>query len=584
VNGDGHLDLLLVSDETFLDGTDTRYKTYVAFGAGDGTFNSTQPAVVGATDNLAAVVGLSVPALPLAAGDVNGDGKADFVFPGVIVFSRAACAQIDKDCYDAMAVPFAGFSAARIGDFNGNDLPDIVAISSQVRGVFFFNGTGSNATNLFEVPTEGYPSTLSVGDFDGDLVQDVAISETQGGLIGVSTSSGTKGRDAATTSSGDVLSVLFGKTQGAPEPPLRMGELGLIEGMAVGNLSVQGFDLMSDVGVLGFDPLGARAVALFAGKSNRQMQSPFNLTKGTEEPDIPVAVAVGQYTADKHRDVAALALDRNGATHLWMVPSTGAASLSVATTTKTTLDKGVEPCGATLVNMDLDADGVQELLVLGGPPEPGAKGARVLVARSKVEGDTSAWKLDPPIDLPELKLTNHPVARSLCRAYVFGVDPEEAEGRLGHVEVGNVDATGTDDLLAMTFVVTGDDQSPVISSGLVVFPDGQVTASSAVTVSLPPDVHPVTFTLLNADADPELEVVYFAPEGTFLAELDLAAKTLTNVATLQEGGASLAALAVYQDNPPINLSAADFDGDGMTDVALGFLFGTQMFYGVPVKP
>lgn len=586
-DGDGHLDLLIGGALPGPPGEGAEALALVAYGAGDGTFNSTSPAVPGATDGKAALTTLLLPNMPLAAGDINGDGRADLVLPHAFVMSVPGCNQLSKACYDAYPILLGGLIAARVEDFNGNGLPDVVAISGQVRSVFFFNGTGSNVTNLFVVPTVGLPTTLASGDFDGDLVRDVAIAESQGGIIGVG-GTATKGGDVGVVpdpSDGDVLSVLFGKLQGAPEPPVRMGELGWVEGILTGNLAVQGFDKMSDIGVLSTDQFGARAVALFAGASNRQLQSPFQLTDSGGEPDLPVAVGVGQFTSDDHLDIAALAVTLGGETRLWLVPSTGTAALSTGTTKVLTLGAGsdVAPCSASLVRMDLDADGRDELLVIGEAAGANAQGARIVVARASSNEGVDSFSLDPPIDFPELKLTNHPLPRSLCRAYLTGEDVEEAEGRLGRVEVGNVDATGGQDLVVMTFVATGEGEQQTLTSRLLVFPDGKLDAGSALDIALPSDVNPVTFTLLYADKDPELELAYFAPQGTFVADLDLAAKKLTNLVTLDQPffGAEPATAPGFDF--PINPVAGDFDGDGIPDVAMGYLSGTQLFYGVPVR-
>ena len=168
LNGDGHLDLLLLSDEETAvkkpDGTEElRYRSYVAFGAGDGTFNSTLPVVPGSVDHTAAPTDVLLPDLPLAAGDLNGDNKADFVFSDAFIFSKSPCPKLGPDCFDAQAREYGGFMSAHIGDLNRDGLADVVAVSPIVRSVFFFNGTGTSVMNLFVVPTNGYPTALTVG-------------------------------------------------------------------------------------------------------------------------------------------------------------------------------------------------------------------------------------------------------------------------------------------------------------------------------------------------------------------------------------------------------------------------------------
>jgi hypothetical protein len=338
--------------------------------------------------------------------------------------------------------------------------------------------------------------------------------------------------------------------------------------------------------VLGYDQSGAHAVAIFSGASNRQLQSPFSLTQEAAEPDLPAALAVGQFTGDKHADVAALAVSDTLQTRLWLAPSTGNGALSSATAwpTEVPLTDQIAPCTASLVPIDLDSDGKEELLIVGEPLGMKKQGTRILVARSKLDGGGDAWELDEPIDLEDVKLSNHFFDRALCRAYAFNEDPEETEGKAGYIEVGDVDASGKKDLVALTFVVTGEGPEQVLQSSLVVFPEAQLSAAAATPIALPPDVHPVMFALLNADADPELEIAYYALSGAFVADIDLNARALTNVVQVDTGGFATLPSELFLLDPPVNAVSGDFNGDGIPDIAMGFLSSTQVYYGVPVKP
>lgn len=573
LDGDGHLDMIVVGPQK--PGKTDAHESYVAFGAGDGTFNSTSPAVKGAVDNKASATALDAPGAPLAAGDFSGDGRADLVFPSAFIVSKPGCKNIDASCYQVESRPGGGFTHARVADFNGDGLNDVIAIDGQLRAAYFFNGTGSMVLNPFEVKTVGYPVSLVVGDFDGDLIQDAAVTERDGSAFGVSAGPSRGGpteQEPATA-----FSVMFGSPSGAPQPAVRMGELAEIEGVGVGNLSAlniaTAWDKFSDVGIVGRDQAGSRTVALFGGASSRQMQSPFNLTKGAV-PDLPVAVQVGQLTDDAHLDIAALALSAIG-TNFWLIPSTGTASLSVTTTTVTPVTADIDACTALLVRADVDEDGRDEVLIIGRSSDPTKTGTRIVVARSQGK----EWKLDPPVELAGVSVGTHPLPRSLCYANVPGYAAPTLEVVFGRAEVGSLSGSGPPDLVLSSFAADVGPGRGQLTSKLLVMVGSKL--DQRVDIELPPDVHPVSFTLLNADQDPALEIVYFAPEGTFLAELDLAQAKLIDVTPISV--ALDPAGADYEGNPPIDLVSGDFNGDGMPDVAMARMFSTQLYYGVPVK-
>src|SRR6185369_5207332 len=69
------------------------------------------------------------------------------------------------------------WTVAVVGDLNDNGLPDIIAGSSKALNLEFLNNAGGGVFNPSILPTEGPPAYLAIGDFDGDLVNDVAFSQ-----------------------------------------------------------------------------------------------------------------------------------------------------------------------------------------------------------------------------------------------------------------------------------------------------------------------------------------------------------------------------------------------------------------------
>lgn len=574
VDGDGRLDLFILGPSAA-----SGYSTYLAFGAGDGTFNSTSPAVPGAVDNTAAELGFPAAALPLAAGDLNGDGRAELVFPGEVVWSESPCPKLGPSCFDRV-LRNVEFLQARIGDFNRNGVADLATIVQGSRNLYFLDGNGTRFPTAHEIPTDGEPTGLAVGDFDGDLVLDLAIAQKEGGALG-------SGGDQVGT--GNVFTVAFGNVQGPPNPPKRMGELGRIDGMAPGHLAMRGLDLMTDVGVLGLDQSKVLSVAIFNGANNRQMQSPFELSLGAENPDAPAAVQLGRFVGEgPQKDIAVLGRGESG-TRLWLAPTTGDAALSVESTNSTNLSalkEYVDPCSSHLAALDQDSDQLDELFIVS-PNEPPKKGTRVVVA--KVE--KGSWKVAQSFELDDLNLGMHFARHAGCYLNAtagLGPNPGSAEPQgdqflHGEVAVADVDGSGAPDLVLMGLATTAD----AFDSAVVVLPSGDPAAKAE--LSFPSGVLPFAIEFLNADGDPALELAYFAvvlppdlsssePEfAVYLAEVDWASKSVTNTATLQS-----AAGATYDDNFPLNMSSGDFNGDGIIDVAMSFQFNTDIFFGKPV--
>ncbi|MBI3202669.1 MAG: VCBS repeat-containing protein [Myxococcales bacterium] len=574
VDGDGRLDLFVLGP-----GSNSVYSTFVAFGAGDGTFNSSSPAVPGAVDNTAAETGFPAGSLPLAAGDLNGDKRADLVFPNEVVWSEVPCPKLGPTCFDK-TIRNVEFLQAQIADFNANGIADLAAIVAGSRNLYFLDGNHTRFPTAHEIPTDGEPTALTVGDFDGDLVLDLAIAQKEGGVLA-------GGGENPDQNPGKVFTVAFGNVQGPPNPPKRMGELGRIDGMAPGHLAMRGLDLMTDVGVLGLDQEKVLSVAIFNGANNRQMQSPFELSYGNENPDAPAAVMLGRFVgAGSQKDIAVLGRGEKG-TRLWLAPTSGDAAISVGSTIPTNLSdlkEYVDPCAAHLVAFDQDSDQLDELFIVS-PNEAPKKGSRLLVA--KVAKDR--WDVTKSFELEDLTIGMHFARSAGCylnataglAANPGKVEPQGDELLHGEVKVANFDGTGSPDLVLMGLTATAD----AFESRVVVLPDGDPL--SKVELVFPPGVYPFAIEPLNADGDPELELAYFAlvvPEGSdevefalYVAEVDWPSKTVSNSLTLHSAGGN-----TYDDNFPLSLLSGDFNGDGVIDVAMSYQFNTDIYYGKPV--
>jgi hypothetical protein len=211
LNGDGHLDVLVGSAQ----------RTFVAYGDGTGLATAVPyvlPVRAAAGDAGVPEAGVAAAAtsgspmlMPLAAGDVTGDGVVDFALPDGLLVSRPPSS---AEPYEYL--PFESgatrWTVAVIADLNANGHPDVIAGSSERPGLDFFNGTGGEALTYFSVPTSRPVQRVAVGDFDGDLIEDLAF--TQGG-----------GTDLGEAQ----VMISFGEPSGAPLPGVAVARLPNVE-------------------------------------------------------------------------------------------------------------------------------------------------------------------------------------------------------------------------------------------------------------------------------------------------------------------------------------------------------------------
>jgi hypothetical protein len=176
-NGDHVPDLVVAN---WADGT-----VSVLLGNGDGTFQAARGIATGSHPNSVAV------------SDFNGDGKLDFAVANLGDFSCSAdgqCQYVSSNVLVLLGNGDGTFQAGStladgegplsvaVGDVNGDALPDLVVISevnatgvTHTVAVLLGNGDGTfQAPRAFAL-ADG-PWYATVGDFNGDGVQDLAVS------------------------------------------------------------------------------------------------------------------------------------------------------------------------------------------------------------------------------------------------------------------------------------------------------------------------------------------------------------------------------------------------------------------------
>jgi hypothetical protein len=230
---------------------------------------------------------------PLAVEDVNRDGSPDILTPyGLYV--------TDPVTGGATVYPPSGsyWTDGVIADLTGDGILDAVAGSRERSGLELFIGDGQSFMNLHPVPTQRPVDALGVGDFDGDLVQDLAFSELA-----------TADPDAPANTTGDTLSVLYGKPLAPPEPPIQMGRLDRVTQVVPVRLGQfpagpDGFSDLTLVTARGTPEVPS--VLLFAGSADRLLVSPFLVDLSSNSLATPVRLVGGRFDGSGQQGVLAL--------------------------------------------------------------------------------------------------------------------------------------------------------------------------------------------------------------------------------------------------------------------------------------
>lgn len=526
INADTHLDLLV----------DTAAGIFVAYGVGDGTFHSspTVPASLG--DNKASAFTLTVTGdgtakisdFPLAVGDLDGDDIADLVLPKGIVFHKG------DGTYATSVLAPQPWTLARVADVNGNGLRDVIAASDV--SIDFYNGTGTRLLNHATYTAAGPVGFMSIGDVDGDLVNDVVFRAS------ITTAS-------ATSAAEDDLSVMFGAALAYPDAPLVVGRLPLIIEIAVAPFERslvnenQPADDIADIAVVS-KIKDALVIAALAGRADRQLASPFFLVNG-KDPTlrdralVPSLFATGSFVDPGHESISVLAYDpslpdptRPAGTRLWIAPLASDASVDTSNIRPgtETLPSGLDYERSTqMVAVDLDdpsAGGTDELVLLA-PPLVGGQG--MLYVARLVNGQWVGEKIP------------------------FGDASAARDWRLA---AADVDGDGAKDVVVLFSDATGARKIVVLWNTR----SGHLDPNGTSVPVPAADAAPLAFTCVNVDRDPALEIVMVTAKAAYVAKLDPGGP----------GGRAFSTPATLLANVSggIAIASGDVNADGVADLAV----------------
>ena len=379
-DGEGHRDLMV----------GTMSGPHAAFGNGE-SFTPLRPFPIRSIPPQNSFV-----TMPIAAGQFIGDAAADLVLPDRLMMAVAGPSENERGYRAIWNNLGSPWSDALVADFNGNGKPDVVVASATGIDLDFFNGTGGESVSASTVPTTGSARQLAAGDFDGDLISDVAFVQRGSRSAGE-----------------DELSIAFGNVAGAPSAPVTAARLAGIEQIAPffadpGSLS--------SLTVINDQPNAegnaTSALSLLIGNGNRSLPCPIELSTFADDGSIQnansMALTVGSFIDRSRRDLLALGYygdflgDDFG---MWLLPDV-ASRRSPPRSLGRRLDLPIRPL--LLVNAvpelairmaagDLDNSGLDDVVIVA----PDVSGTRCIAASASVPGG-SGFVLREPITFDDL--------------------------------------------------------------------------------------------------------------------------------------------------------------------------------------
>jgi FG-GAP-like repeat len=527
VDGDGHQDLLIGSIEPTLN-----QSTYVAYGDGTGAFQDAMgnpdAASLLVVDWGGATTGIK---LPIAVGDLNGDGKADFVCPDSIYVTTPVGSATP---YVRAVTKSTGlWTDARIADMTGDGLPDVIASANDELDAAFFAGTGTTILNPFTIATAGEVAALAVADFDGDLIDDAMLAQAP-----------------ADPTLPQQLTIAWGQAFLPPLPPATVGEFPVIsQAVPV----PQSGTTASDLAVVAHPANAATTaiVAILIGSGDRQPLAPYLLTQqGVTGAATPIAIAAGPLLGSGNIDVALLAQDVDGSFAYWLAGGTGEAQFD-SPVRSASLPTGFSPYFTAVGGAPHDD-------ALMGSGAIGPSGAQWVVGAAPL----GALETSAAIVTAQATATQPPTitAGTMPQPFPVRVSPE------GQLDFADVDGDGNVDVVLLSGSSTSINRSLYVAWGNGT---GAFTETGALVVNQPVE-NPQGFSFVHADTTGLPMIAYVTRTTAVVVTLDPRPRTI------------LARNTVDKPTSASGIATGDVDGDGVDDLVEADDENVVILRGVPV--
>lgn len=257
----------------------------------------------------------------VAVADFNGDGQRDVIAAGD--FSNTVHLMINNGVQGFLppvAFSTGGWTGAiAVGDFNNDQKPDVVTTNFNPAGISLLIGNGSGS---FAAPVNipvGTGTAITVGEFNGDQNQDLAVSD-----------------------SGGAVAILLGTGSGTFSGPTSF-PIGGVRSIAVADFNIDG---NNDLAVVGES---SGQVSILLGNGSGSFGTPATFNSGSE----PSAIVAQDFNNDGKPDLAIARI-----ANMMVLINNGAGTFSAPTSLSVA---GSNP--ASIVTADFNNDGQYDLAV-----------------------------------------------------------------------------------------------------------------------------------------------------------------------------------------------------------------------------